>query len=93
MRDADVLVDDDFLAPGYGKAGEATMAAILLGARTEGLMLDPTYSGKAMAGFIHQAENSAADTALVFVHTGGTPAIFAYENDLSAALESFPDLT
>ena len=93
VGDRDVLVDDGFLAPGYGVAGEATMAAILLGARNEGLMLDPTYTGKAMAGFIHQAENSAPEAALILVHTGGTPAIFAYENDLRGAMEKFADVT
>ena len=93
VRDDDVVLDNDFLAPGYGLAGEATWAAILLGARSEGLMLDPTYSGKTMAAFIHRAENAPPERTLLFVHTGGTPAIFAYEKDLAAAIEQFPDVT
>ena len=91
VKESDVLLDDAFLSPGYGIAGEATWAAILLGARNEGLMLDPTYTGKSMAGFIHQAENSKSEATLVFVHTGGTPAIFAYENDLVGAMEAMED--
>lgn len=93
VADSDVLLDGDFLKPGYGIAGEATWAAILLGARTEGLMLDPTYTGKTLAGFIHQAEAGGTEGAMVFVHTGGTPAIFAYENDLNGALEKFADVS
>lgn len=93
VNDDDVVLDESFLAPGYGLAGEATWAAILLGARTEGLMLDPTYTGKAMAGFIHRAENTPPEATLVFVHTGGTPAIFAYEQDIAAAVEKFADVT
>ncbi len=92
VRDADVMLDDTFLPPGYGFAGEATLRAILTGARSEGLMLDPTYSGKAMAGFIARAEffKAASPTGtLLFIHTGGTPAIFAYEKDLLAAIEKF----
>ena len=92
VREADVVLDDAFLPPGYGFAGDATLRAILTGARTEGLMLDPTYSGKAMAGFIARAEFSAAASpasTLLFIHTGGTPAIFAYEKDLLAAIEKF----
>ena len=53
-------------------------------------MLDPTYSGKTMAGFVERARNGAgggAERSLLFFHTGGTPAIFAYEKDLVAAME------
>lgn len=85
---SDVVLTDAFLAPGYGEASEATMKAILDGARTEGLMLDPTYMGKSMAGFMDRAKKSTADHSLMLVHTGGTPAIFAYQTELEAALES-----
>ena len=85
VEDTDINVDDAFLPPGYGTAGEATLRAILLAARTEALMLDPTYTGKAMAGFIHQAKAADGAGARIFIHTGGTPAIFAYENELTEA--------
>ncbi|MEL6375473.1 MAG: D-cysteine desulfhydrase family protein [Pseudomonadota bacterium] len=82
----DVNVADTHLAPGYGKAGKATLEAIALGARTEALMLDPVYTGKAFAGFIDRVRNAAsggpAPDALVFVHTGGLPGLFAYESQL-----------
>ena len=83
VEDSDIRLDDTFLPPGYGHAGEATLSAILLAARTEALILDPTYTGKAMAGFIDQAK--VAGGARIFIHTGGTPAIFAYENELTEA--------
>ena len=65
----DVQVTDAFLAPGYGQINEATSAAILTGASREALMLDPVYTGKAMAGFLDWARNASADETLVFVHT------------------------
>jgi len=89
VSEGDVVIDDDFLAPGYGYTGEATARAILLGARTEGLMLDPTYTGKTFAGFVARAEASPPQSTLLFIHTGGTPAIFAYEKDLAQAIGNY----
>lgn len=85
VADSDISVNDAFLPPGYGTAGEATLRAILLAARTEALILDPTYTGKAMAGFIHSAKAADGAGARIFIHTGGTPAIFAYESELTEA--------
>ncbi len=76
----DVIVNDKHLAPGYGVAGDDTMAAILQAARQEALMLDPTYTGKCMAGFLELARTNTESGAIVFVHTGGTPGIFAYQS-------------
>ena len=63
---------------------EAAKEAIELTARTEGLFLDPVYTGKAMAGLIaHIREGQYhRDQTVVFVHTGGTPALFAYHAEL-----------
>lgn len=83
VTEADVQVTDEFLAPGYGQLNAATRDAILIGASREALMLDPVYSGKAMAGFLDRARSGGADEALVFLHTGGTPGIFAYGNALA----------
>lgn len=80
----DVVVTDAFLAPGYGRASEEVIEAIRLAARTEALMLDPVYSGKTMAGFISAAKRAEGEGALIVIHTGGTPGIFAYEDDLTA---------
>jgi D-cysteine desulfhydrase len=83
VTEDDVQVTDQFLAPGYGHLNAATSEAILTGASREALMLDPVYTGKAMAGFLDWARNASADETLVFLHTGGTPGIFAYGNALA----------
>jgi L-cysteate sulfo-lyase len=75
-----VFCDDRFLAPGYGQLNEATEKAIKQLAKREGLLLDPTYSGKAFAALIDLLENNnpGPDQHVVFLHTGGTPSLFAY---------------
>ena len=90
VGDADIHLNDDFLAPGYGRLNDATREAMALAARTEGLLLDPVYTSKAMAGFIQRAREAGADRSLLFVHTGGTPALFAYEPALTAAFGADP---
>lgn len=82
----DIHIVDDFLAPGYGVPNKATLKAIIRGARTEALMLDPVYTGKAFAAFLDYAETADAETGLVFVHTGGSPAMFAYQRSIDEAL-------
>lgn len=82
----DVVLDGTVLSPGYGQLNEATLAAIKTAARSEGLILDPVYTGKTMAGFLKRAEAADAGRSILFVHTGGQPSLFAYEKDLSAAL-------
>lgn len=71
---------DEYYAPGYGQVNDASQAAIKLLARLEGIVLDPVYTGKAMAGLIEGvAQNRFKDNGpLLFVHTGGAPALFAY---------------
>jgi len=91
VKEEDIVLDDTYLAPGYGLMAESTVSAILTGARTEALMLDPTYSGKAMAGLMDRAKAMGEGKTLIFVHTGGTPAIFAYEKDLQTAIDQCGD--
>jgi len=74
---------DGTLAPGYGQVNEATLEAIDLCARYEGLLLDPVYTGKAMAGCIKIARDHDRHDALLFIHTGGTPGIFGYSELLT----------
>ena len=79
--DDDVWLTDCVLAPGYGQFGDDTLEAIALAATSEGLLLDPVYSGKALAGLVKLAgsgELGGAESA-VFFHTGGQPALFGYE--------------
>ncbi len=86
VDDGDIRLIDDFLAPGYGQLNQATLEAIGMGAQTEALILDPIYTGKTMAGFIQRARQAGAGRSLLFVHTGGTPALFAYGTALTEAL-------
>jgi L-cysteate sulfo-lyase len=68
--------------PAYGVPHAATVEAIKLAARLEALLLDPVYSGKGLAGLIALIRDRhwTADQDVVFVHTGGTPALFAYRH-------------
>lgn len=75
---------DDYIGEGYGIVTEKSREALKLIARTEGIILDPVYSSKALAGLIdHVRQDRFTDgDGVVFVHTGGTPALFAYADDL-----------
>ena len=70
----------DQVGAGYGRLTEATAAAIRLAARTEGLLLDPVYTGRAMAGLIAAVGDGdlGRDTLVVFWHTGGLPGLFGH---------------
>jgi 1-aminocyclopropane-1-carboxylate deaminase/D-cysteine desulfhydrase-like pyridoxal-dependent ACC family enzyme len=84
-RSAEIEVDDSFLGEGYGIPTPEGMAAIRLLARLEGLLLDPVYTGKAMAGLIAMIREGrfSDEQNVVFLHTGGWPALFAYEEELA----------
>ena len=75
---------DAYIGERYGVVTDACREAVQLLARTEGVILDPVYSGKAFAGMLDQIAGGrfAKDETVVFVHTGGTPALFAYADDL-----------
>ena len=66
----------DQVGSGYGAATDACLRAIRLAARTEGLLLDPVYSGKAMAGLMALPRSELRAAAVVFLATGGVPALF-----------------
>lgn len=74
-----VVVDGSALGAGYGMPSVAGRAAIELLARSEGILADPVYTGKALAGFLARvrAGGYAPDEAVVFLHTGGAAALFA----------------
>ena len=88
----DVDVSDAVLAPGYGRLNEAVREAMALAAGHEGLLLDPVYTGKAMAGLIAHVRSGriAPGSRVLFVHTGGQPALFAYADSLGAWLSEAP---
>lgn len=70
----------DYVGPGYAKPTAGMLAAVRLAARTEALVLDPVYSGKAMAGLVDLVRKGVipADAKTLFLHTGGAPGLFAY---------------
>jgi 1-aminocyclopropane-1-carboxylate deaminase/D-cysteine desulfhydrase-like pyridoxal-dependent ACC family enzyme len=75
----EIDVDESQIAPGYGLASPAGREALNLLARTEGILLDPVYSAKAMAALIADIRlgKYTPDQDVVFIHTGGTPVVFA----------------
>ena len=78
---SDLYVDDAYIGAAYGAMTEGCRNAISLVARTEGVLLDPVYSGKAMHGLIDHIRTGrvASRETVVFLHTGGWPALFAYD--------------
>lgn len=80
----DLNLNNDYVDGGYGVVGDAEREAIELLARTEGILLDPVYTGRAMAGLIDLLRRKKfSDTdRVLFWHTGGAPALFAYADQL-----------
>lgn len=78
----DVEVVAGLAGPAYGVPHAATVEAIRLGAALEALVLDPVYSGKGLAGLIALIRTGrwTAGQDIVFIHTGGAPALFAYRH-------------
>ena len=89
----DVDVSDAVHPPGYGRLNEAVREAMALAAHHEGLLLDPVYTAKAMAGLIDHVRSGriAPGGRVLFVHTGGQPALFAYADSLGPWLSEAPD--
>lgn len=81
----DINISDVVLAPGYGQLNDKVSQAIKLAANTEGLLLDPVYSGRTFAGMIEHIKSGVIDKnqKIAFIHTGGLAALFAYQNDLT----------
>jgi D-cysteine desulfhydrase len=75
-----VKVFDDYVGPGYSLPTDEMVEAIKMLARTEGILLDPVYTGKAMAGLIGLVRKGyfSQDDKVLFIHTGGSPALYAY---------------
>ncbi len=81
----DVVLRREFTGGGYGVVGELERRAIGLLARTEGVLADPVYSGRALGALVSMIEAGEfeKDGTVLFWHTGGTPAIFAYSDSLA----------
>ena len=80
-----IAVNDAYTGEGYGIMGEPEREAITLAARSEGLLVDPVYTGRALAGLIDMIRKGqfGADETVLFWHTGGTPALFAHAETLA----------
>lgn len=87
VQESDLVTDQCYIGEGYGIPTPACQEAIELLARSEGILLDPVYTAKAMSGLIAHARAGDLDPndTVVFLHTGGVPAIFAKIPDLGAA--------
>jgi len=85
FRDEELEIYDQYYGPGYGVPTSQMVAAVRQVARCEGLLLDPVYNGKAMSGLIDLVARGqiAADQNVLFLHTGGTPALFAYRESFT----------
>lgn len=82
----DVVCRDEWVGPGYSLPTPQMVEAVRLLASRESVLLDPVYTGKAMAGLIGMIRNGeiGAGERVLFVHTGGAPALYAYQSDLTA---------
>ncbi|WP_237212603.1 D-cysteine desulfhydrase family protein [Ruegeria lacuscaerulensis] len=80
-----IEVWDGALAPGYGQIGPKTQSALEKMAQTEGIFLDPVYSAKTFAGLLDIVREGQIKPGqkVVMIHTGGLPALFGYQNELT----------
>jgi D-cysteine desulfhydrase family pyridoxal phosphate-dependent enzyme len=89
VRRDDLVVDDRHVGPGYGIATPEGLEAIRLLAQTEGILLEPVYTAKAFAAMVADIREGmfARDDCIVFLHTGGAPALFAMTDQLAPILD------
>jgi L-cysteate sulfo-lyase len=82
-----VVADCDYVGEGYGLIDGAVIEALKLAARTDAIVLDPVYTGKAMKGLIALARKGKFHgETVVFLHTGGAQGLFGYQGELEGAL-------
>jgi D-cysteine desulfhydrase family pyridoxal phosphate-dependent enzyme len=79
-----MIVFDEYIGAGYGMLNRETVEAITTVAEAEGILLDPVYTGKAMSGFLDLCKKGyfRPGSNVVFLHTGGTPALFPYRKQI-----------
>ena len=82
-----VEVDDGYVGAGYGLIDQGVIDALTLAARSDAILLDPVYTGKAMKGLIALSRAGAFDgETVVFLHTGGAQGLFGYQGELDGKL-------
>ena len=84
FSETDLILNSDYVGEGYGVVGTLENEAIAMTAQTEGILLDPVYTGRAMGGLIDMIRSGKIKKTdrVLFWHTGGAPALFAYSSDL-----------
>jgi len=84
IEETDFEVYDEYLGEGYAKPSEQDLLGVKMTAMHEGILLDPVYTGRAMGGMIDliREGNIQGKKPVVFIHTGGAPALFAFQKDL-----------
>jgi L-cysteate sulfo-lyase len=89
-----VVANCDYVGDGYGLPTASMVEAVTLAAQTQGLLLDPVYSGKGMAGLIDLIRRGhfGSDETIVFVHTGGSAALFGYMEAFETTIASSSDM-
>lgn len=88
VKPEDIVCRDEWVGPGYSLPTAEMVEAVRLFASKEGVLLDPVYTGKAAAGLIGLVRSGeiGADERVLFVHTGGAPALYAYQPVLTGAV-------
>ncbi len=84
----DITVHDEYVGERYGLPTEAGLEAMRLAGRCEGLVLDPVYTAKSLSALVDQVRRGAVgpEETAVFVHSGGLPIVFAYSEEVLAAM-------
>ena len=87
-----VVCYDNYVGPGYSLPTPQMAEAVRMLARTEGILLDPVYTGKAMAGLIDLVRNGKFEKTenILFLHTGGSPALYAHMEDVLGDADAAP---
>ncbi len=87
LRRERVVADDRFIGGGYGIATDSMVEAVTMLARTEGILADPVYTGKGLAGLLEMVRSGRfqSDEDVIFVHTGGSAGLFGYASVFAPA--------
>jgi D-cysteine desulfhydrase len=82
LSEGELEILDDYVGPGYSLPTEGMAEAVRIFARTEGILLDPVYTGKAAAGLLDliQKGHFQKGEKVLFLHTGGSPGLYAYQD-------------
>ena len=84
-------VNDKYIGPGYGKAGDEVFETIKWLAKTEGIVLDPVYTGKAFHGMLTEIEAGLCPPGsdVIFIHTGGVFGLFPFADRIDDTVQAF----